>query len=82
MPFRNVLNKLQGLSQTDRRELEREFSLLYAEIGVLRANFNALAAKLDADATVTDTNYAATCGVAATTGVSAVAAAARQFTPT
>lgn len=82
MPFLQVLNHCTGLSSSDRVALAREFGLLYAEIGVLRANYNALAAKLDADAGVTDTNYAATCGVAATTGVSAVAAAARQFTPT
>lgn len=35
-----------------------------AELAALRASITALTAKLDADATVTDTDYAATCNPA------------------
>ena len=38
-----------------------------ADITALRASVLLLTAKLDADATVTDTNYAATCNPAAIT---------------
>ena len=40
----------------------REFNQLVAMVNEHRADFEAMAAKLDADAGVTDTNYVATVG--------------------
>lgn len=48
-----------------REVLLREVELLRAELDDIRTKYAALLAKLDADGGVTDTNYAATAGLAA-----------------
>lgn len=65
MPYRIAMNNAKGLSTSSQMELTRELDLLRAELDNLRAEYATLLAKLDADAGVTDTNYAATCGLAA-----------------
>ncbi len=46
-------------------ETKKLLAALLAENAALRTSITALTAKLDLDATVTDTNYAATCNPAA-----------------
>lgn len=83
MPYVQRLNLSESLTKTDVQQFAIEFNLLRQELDEVRANYNAVLAKLDADVGVTDTNYAATLGVG-TTGSSATATAAvpRRFTPT
>ncbi len=71
MAYTVVLNKASSLDLGTRVEVNREFNFLRAELNDLRTKYAALLAKLDADAGVTDTNYAA---------LGALTAA--QFTPT
>lgn len=59
-----------GLGSSDRVALIAEFDLLRAELDDIRAKLLSTQTKLDADATVTDTNYA-----------SLGALAAKRFTP-
>jgi hypothetical protein len=65
MPYRQVLNSAQSISVSDRSQIAREFDDLRAELDNMRTRHAALLAKLDADAGVTDTNYAATLAYAA-----------------
>ncbi len=59
MPYRQTVNSL-GLSASDKHQLLLEFDKLRAELTDMRTKFGTLLAKLDADAGVTDTNYAST----------------------
>lgn len=59
MPFINTVNNSTG-SASEKAQLIREYQALRAELDDMRAKFGTLLAKLDADAGVTDTNYAAT----------------------
>ena len=81
MPYIQRLNTMRSLGTTDMQQLAIEFNALRQELDEVRANYNAVLAKLDADAGVTDTNYVSTLGVAAST-VTALATAPRRFTPT
>lgn len=65
MPYRLVLNRTHGLAVSDRSSLARELDTLRAELNDVRTKYAALLAKLDLDGGVTDTNYAANCGLAA-----------------
>lgn len=65
MAYKTVINTTQSLGVSERAQLIRELDTLRAELNDLRTEYAALLAKLDADAGVTDTNYAATCGLAA-----------------
>lgn len=71
MAYTTVLNAMPIGGPSSKQELNREFNALRAELDDVRTKYAALLAKLDADAGVTDVNYAATAGLAA-----------RQFTPT
>lgn len=42
--------------------LRKQFDDVLSDLALLKASIHGVAAKLDADATVTDTNYAATWG--------------------
>lgn len=67
MAYRQTINQhLKGSAQ-DRQQLIRELDTVKADLVAIRAAMAALLAKLDLDATVTDTNYAATCAPAAST---------------
>lgn len=48
-------------------EIKKLLQSVLTDLAVLRASVVAVTAKLDADATVTDTDYAATCNPAALT---------------
>ena len=65
MPYRQRLNSAQTISRSDAYNLQKEFDLLRAELDDLRTKYAATLAKLDLDATVTDTNYAALGALAA-----------------
>lgn len=65
MPYKQVLNTTQSLAVSERAQLTRELDTLRAELNDVRTKYAALLAKLDADGGVTDTNYAATVGLAA-----------------
>lgn len=65
MPYLQKINHTTSISVTERKLLIDEFDLLRAELDDLRTKYAAALAKLDADAGVTDTNYAATCAPAA-----------------
>jgi hypothetical protein len=69
MPYTVTINK-SALSASDKQQLIREFDTIKADLTDMRAKFAILLAKLDLDATVTDTNYAALAGFAAATFVS------------
>jgi len=81
MAYTIRLNQAQTISKQDAKSLVIEFDLLRQELDEIRANFRAVLAKLDADAGVTDTNYASTLTVAASS-VAALASAPRRFTAT
>jgi hypothetical protein len=53
--------------KADAKELRKLLENVLADNTAIRAALVAVTAKLDADATVTDTNYAATCNPAALT---------------
>jgi hypothetical protein len=53
--------------KSDAKELRKLLENVLADNTAIRAALVAVTAKLDADATVTDTNYAATCNPAALT---------------
>jgi hypothetical protein len=59
MAYATRLNNLSGISSRDAFEINLEFNLLRAELDNLRTQYAVVLAKLDADAGVTDTNYAA-----------------------
>ena len=83
MPFIQVLNNAPSISSNDTSAIIAEFVKLRTELDEIRANFNAVTAKLDADAGVTDTNYTSLYGFGTTgSAVTAAAAPARRFTPT
>lgn len=65
MPYVQRLNMAEGLTTQDVLQLINEFNTLRAELDDIRTKYAALLAKLDLDAGVTDTNYAATAGLAA-----------------
>jgi hypothetical protein len=65
MPYRTALNRTHSLAVSDRSQLIREMDTLRAELNDVRTKYAALLAKLDLDGGVTDTNYAATVGLAA-----------------
>lgn len=65
MPYVQRLNTSEGLTTRDAMQLITEFNALRAELDDVRTKYAALLAKLDLDGGVTDTNYAATCGLAA-----------------
>lgn len=64
MAYKTRLNNMQTVSKSDAQQLVIELDLLRAELNDVRTKYAALLAKLDLDATVTDTNYAALCGLA------------------
>lgn len=82
MPFQQVFNAMRGLGNSDKQSLIRENLALRTELDEMRANINAICAKLDADAGVTDTNYAALYGFSTAGALVTAAAAAptRKFT--
>lgn len=61
MPFLHVVQALD-MNSKSREELLRELNFLRTEIDDIRTKYLALCTKLDADAGVTDTNYAAGAG--------------------
>lgn len=64
----SIKARLAALSdKNEARELRNLFEAIQADNAALRASFAALTAKLDADAGVTDTNYAATTNPPAAT---------------
>ena len=65
MPYLNRLNVADSLSATDAQQLILEMDALRAELDDIRTKFAATLAKLDADAGVTDVNYASTQALAA-----------------
>lgn len=65
MSYRQALNTTQSLSVSNRTHLISEFDALRAELDDIRTKYAALLAKLDADAGVTDTNYASTLALPA-----------------
>lgn len=81
MPYIQRVTTMRSLGTTDSQQLIIELNALRQELDEMRANYNAVLAKLDADAGVTDVNYVSTLGVAAST-VTALATAPRRFTPT
>ena len=81
MPYIQRLNTMQSITVSEAQQLIIELNALRQELDEMRANYNAVLAKLDADAGVTDTNFVATLGVAAST-ITALATAPRRFTPT
>jgi len=64
MPY-NVLENHAPHPATLRAQVTLENDLLRAELDDIRTKFGTLLAKLDADAGVTDTNYASTQALAA-----------------
>lgn len=54
------LFKLTGISMSTKRELIRQLQAISTLANELKTDVNLTEAKLDADAGVTDTNYAAT----------------------
>jgi Skp family chaperone for outer membrane proteins len=54
-----------NLGYQGRKELNQLLAAVYADLSALRTSIVAVTAKLDADATVTDTNYGALCNPAA-----------------
>lgn len=64
MAYKQVIQNA-GLSIPAQQALIRELDLLRAELDDLRTKYAATLTKLDADATVTDTNYAASGALAA-----------------
>ena len=84
MPYIQRLNTLESISSSDAQQLAIELNTLRTELDEIRANFNAVLTKLDADGGVTDTNYSALNSLATTgaTVTTTTAAAARRFTPT
>lgn len=75
--LRDVVNELQadhGVFVTLTTELNTDADAVFADLTALRAAVVAITAKLDADAGVTDTNYAATCNPAALTATAIAAA--------
>lgn len=63
--------RLQGVPDyREAQQLKFLLDAILADITALRASILLITAKLDADATVTDTNYAATCDPAALTTTS------------
>ena len=65
MAYKQVLNTTQSLAVSERAQLTRELDTLRAELNDVRTKYAALLAKLDLDGGVTDTNYAANCGLTA-----------------
>lgn len=65
MSYRQALNMAQSLSVGNRVDLIRELDTLRAELDDIRTKYAALLTKLDADAGVTDTNYASTLALPA-----------------
>lgn len=67
----SIKQRISTLSDVrDQRELKKVLDAMLTDITALRTAIVAITAKLDADATVTDTNYAATCDPAALTTAS------------
>lgn len=64
MAYKQVLNTTQSLAVSERAQLIRELDSLRTELNDVRTKYAALLAKLDLDGGVTDTDYAATCGLA------------------
>lgn len=83
MPYVQRINTNDSIPTSAVQQLIIEFNLLRQELDEMRANYNATLAKLDADAGVTDVNYAALHGLT-NTGSTIVAGTgfARRFTPT
>jgi regulator of replication initiation timing len=59
MPYRQVLNSTRAFTASEVHLLIQENDALRAELDNFRTRFGQLLAKLDADAGVADTNYAA-----------------------
>lgn len=68
MASEKISSRLVGMLNTqDEQNFRILLNALQDDITELRASIVAITAKLDADATVTDTDYAATCDPAALT---------------
>lgn len=65
MSYRQAINATQSLSVSNRMQLITELDFLRAELDDIRTKYAALLAKLDADAGVTDTDYASTLALPA-----------------
>lgn len=64
MAYKQRLNT-SGLSRQTAYAFHQEFDAIRAELNDIRTKYAALLAKLDADAGVTDTNYASTQALSA-----------------
>ena len=83
MPYIPVLASANAFSPQETQDLIRELNLLRQELDEIRANYNAVLAKLDLDAGVTDANYASLYGLVNTgSSVTAAATFTRRLTPT
>lgn len=66
----NIHQRMSGMTARQQRGFTPVLDALIADNAALRASILALTAKLDADATVTDTDYAATINPPAATATS------------
>jgi hypothetical protein len=64
MPYKQVLNSTRAFTASEVYLLIQENDSLRAELDDIRTKFGQLLAKLDADAGVTDTNYASLLALA------------------
>jgi hypothetical protein len=81
--IKDVVNEIQADHATVKTfidELKLDFDRSVTDLGVLRTAITTLTAKLDLDATVTDSNYAATCNPAAITATTIAATAVATLT--
>lgn len=59
MPSEKISNRMKGIRSGNReRELQALLTATQEDLATIRTAFNTLVAKLNADAGVTDTNYA------------------------
>lgn len=63
-------------------EIQTEYDKMVTDVGAIHTAVTAITAKLDADAGVTDTDYASTCDPAATTAVATTNPAPTAGAPT
>lgn len=66
----SIVQATNNVVGRDGEELRKVLAALLADVTAIRTAVTAVTAKLDADATVTDTNYASTCNPAALTTTS------------
>lgn len=62
----SVAQRTGAMSSRDAKELRKLLDAMRSDLSVLHAAITAMATKLNADATVTDTNYAAPAALTTT----------------